>query len=379
MRIAFALYDWFPFGGLERDCLAIAQLCAKAGHEVVMLARTWDGPRPHGIEVRTFGRSGWTIPMRNRRFFAQLREVREREQFDGIVGFNKLPGIDVYYGADACYAAGAYAMPKWKRWLPRHRHYLAVERAVFARERGVVALQYFDRDIEAYQQSYGTAREQFVVLPPNAERIPYDDSDREQARSTTRAELGADAHELLLLCVGSAFVRKGFDRAVDALASLRGELRQRARLVVLGRDDAKVLTQHAARLGIRDRVHVLGGRTDAPRWFLGADLLLHPARSENAGAVIVEAMHFGLPSVVTARCGYASHVIAADAGIALADPFDQRALDAALLRGLDESTRATWKANALRHAATGAIYGCRERAAEAILAAIAAKRRNAVV
>ena len=379
MRIAFALYDWFPFGGLERDCLAIAQLCAKAGHEVVMLARTWDGPRPHGIEVRTFGRSGWTIPMRNRRFFAQLREVREREQFDGIVGFNKLPGLDVYYGADACYAAGAYAMPKWKRWLPRHRHYLAVERAVFAREHGVVALQYFDRDIEAYQQTYGTAREQFVVLPPNAERIPYDDSDREQARSTTRAELGADAHELLLLCVGSAFVRKGFDRAVDALASLRGELRQRARLVVLGRDDAKVLTQHAARLGIRDRVHVLGGRTDAPRWFLGADLLLHPARSENAGAVIVEALHFGLPSIVTARCGYASHVIAADAGIALADPFDQRALDAALLRGLDESTRARWKANALRHAATGAIYGCRERAAEAILAAIAAKRRNAVV
>lgn len=379
MRIAFALYDWFPYGGLERDCLAIAQLCAQGGHEVVMLTRTWEGPRPHGIEVRTFGRSGWTIPMRNRRFFAQLREVCERERFDGIVGFNKLPGLDVYYGADACYAAGAHAMPKWKRWLPRHRHYLAVEREVFAPRHGVVALQYFDRDIEAYRQSYGTAREQFVVLPPNAERIAFDEAGREHARASTRAEIGADAKDLLLLCVGSAFVRKGFDRAVAALASLRGELRQRTRLVVLGRDDATILARKAAQSGVGDRVHALGGRSDAARWFLGADLLLHPARSENAGAVLVEALHFGLPSIVTARCGYAQHVTAADAGIALPDPFDQRALDEALLRGLDDATRATWKHNALRHASTGAIYGCRERAAEAILAAIAAKRRMDVV
>ena len=375
MRLAFALYDYFPFGGLERDCRLIAERCAAAGHEVVAFARTWQGPPPAGVLVRTFGRRGLTIPARNRNYVAALQQAlaAERTPFDAVIGFQKLPGLDVYYGTDPCYAAGVYQKPWWKRWLPRYRHYLANERAVFAPEHGVVVLQYIDRDIDAYSRHYGTRREQFVVLPPNAVRAPYTPADRAHARAAVRAELGAGPDDFVLLAVGSAFHRKGFDRAVDALATLPDE---RARLAVLGRDDPRPLQQLAARRGVGARVHCLGGRSDAATWFLGADLLVHPARRENTGTVLVEALHHGLPAVATARCGYASHISLSGSGLQLHDPFDASAFAAALRTAADPVTRAHWRAAALAYASTGAIYGCHERAADAILAAAAATSRR---
>lgn len=376
MRLLFALHDWFPFGGLERDCVRIAVRCAALGHEVAIAARTWDGPKPEGVRVHELGRRGLTIPARNRAFVRAVQALRAQHGHDGLVGFQKMPGLDVYYGADPCYAAGIYQKPRWKRWLPRHRHYLRSERAVFAPEHGVVALQYIDRDVPAYMAAYGTARSQFVVLPPNAEPTPYTAADRAAARAEIRRELGAGPDDPVLLCLGSAFARKGFDRAIDALADLPGPTRASAHLAVVGRDDPAALLARARRRGLADHVHCLGGRNDAPKWLLGSDLLLHAARRENTGSVLVEALHFGLPVIATARCGYAPHVAAAGAGVVLSDPFSAGDLAAAVQQGLDPARRADWQRRALAHAATGALYGCHDAAAAAIVAAVAARLRR---
>jgi UDP-glucose:(heptosyl)LPS alpha-1,3-glucosyltransferase len=34
MRLAFVLYKYFPYGGLQRDALRIARACAARGHAV---------------------------------------------------------------------------------------------------------------------------------------------------------------------------------------------------------------------------------------------------------------------------------------------------------------------------------------------------------
>src|SRR5207253_1422682 len=43
MKLGFLLFDYFPFGGLQRDCLKIARLCATRGHDVTIFTRTWQG------------------------------------------------------------------------------------------------------------------------------------------------------------------------------------------------------------------------------------------------------------------------------------------------------------------------------------------------
>jgi len=256
--------------------------------------------------------------------------------------------------------------------LPRTRHYLEMERGVFARGGSTVVLQYIPRDIPLYQKYYGT-EDRFHVLPPNATRHPYDETQRAPVRQRLRAEIGATADSRLLLFVGSDFQRKGLDRLILALANLEPGRRAQTHLAVLGRDEPGRFARLAAARGVGAQVHFLGGRLDAPDWMLAGDLMLHPARSENTGSVLVEALHFGLPVIATAACGYAPHIVKAQAGQALPEPFEQARLD----RVLADSTAAeleAWRANALAYAATGAIYGCHERAATLIMET-AAKRR----
>ncbi|MCC4119214.1 hypothetical protein LLG90_28195, partial [Aromatoleum toluclasticum] len=58
-----------------------------------------------------------------------------RVSADRIVGFNKMPGLDVYYAADPCFEDKARRLRKpLYRYSPRYRHFSAYERAVFAPE-----------------------------------------------------------------------------------------------------------------------------------------------------------------------------------------------------------------------------------------------------
>ncbi len=169
MKLGFVLFDYFPFGGLERDCFRIASLCAEAGHDITFYTRTWQGERSENMKVELFGRHGVTIPARNRRFVAQLADALPRHALEGVIGFNRLPGLDVYYGADLCYAAALEPKTFWNRWLPRYRQYVEFERAAFQRGAHTGVPQITPRDIPAYNKVYGTEN-RFHVLPPNARR-----------------------------------------------------------------------------------------------------------------------------------------------------------------------------------------------------------------
>ena len=58
---------------------------------------------------------------------------------------------------------------------------------------------------------HGTPSHRFHPLPPGLERDRAEADD--DAASAVRRELGVGADELLLLFVGSGFVKKGLDRA----------------------------------------------------------------------------------------------------------------------------------------------------------------------
>jgi UDP-glucose:(heptosyl)LPS alpha-1,3-glucosyltransferase len=108
---------------------------------------------------------------------------------------------------------------------------------------------------------------------------------------------------------------------------------------------------------------------------LAADALVHPARAENTGTVLVEALTSGLPVLVTAVCGYAVHIERARAGVVLAEPFQQEEFNRVLRTALASSESGRWRANALAYAATEDIYGCHERAAE-IIEAVALRKQG---
>jgi len=99
---------------------------------------------------------------------------------------------------------------------------------------------------------------------------------------------------------------------------------------------------------------------------LAADAMIHPAYSETAGMVLVEALTAGLPVLTTDVCGYAFHIANAGAGIVLSSPYDQSACNRALLEMLTSDRIPGWRSNGLAYAAKEDLYSCHERAAEII-------------
>jgi len=368
MRIAFCLYKYFPFGGLQRDFLRVALACQARGHTIRVYTLEWRGDVPAGFELVLVPVRALSNCRRYAKFSAWVAAHLHGNPADRLVGFNKMPDLDVYFAADPCYEDKARTLrnPLY-RLSGRYRHFAAYERAVFGAESRTEILMISPLQTPLFQQYYGTPDARLHLLPPGIAADRRAPSNAAAIRAEFRSEFGIQENDLLLLQIGSGFKTKGLDRSLKALAALPQTLARRCRLIAIGDDDPKLFRAQAQALAVAERVSILRGRSDILRFLLGADLLVHPAYNENTGTVLLEAVVAGLPVLTTAVCGYAHHIAEADAGVVVAEPFTQHALDAALVRMLDdEPARRHWRRNALAYAGRADIYSNAERAADVI-------------
>jgi UDP-glucose:(heptosyl)LPS alpha-1,3-glucosyltransferase len=364
MKFAFLLFRYFPQSGLARDALAIAERLTAGGHRVDFIAGDWQGERPVGIGVTVIGRRGWSNHRRDADYAG--RAPAHAAGCDARVGFNRMPGLDIYYAADPCLAAALARRPAWHRLTPRNRARLGFEQAVFgagSATRSLLLSPQQPRDLAAH---YATPAERWTLLPPGIARDRRRPADADQRRAAARAALGLAPEAWLLLALGSQFRTKGVDRTVRALAALPPALRQRTWLAVAGQGKAASLLALARRLDVAERLLMLGARDDVPQLLLAADLLVHPARTENTGQAILEAIVAGLPVLASGVCGFAPHIERAGAGRVLPEPFEQAPFAAELAAMLVPATLAGWSANGIDYGRAEDLYGGLDEAATVI-------------
>lgn len=133
MLIALCLYKYFPYGGLQRDFLAIAKILREQGHQIRIYTREWEGDRPNiANDLILVPTKALTNHGKDREFNKWVLNHIKQHPVDRVVGFNKMPGLDVYYGADVCYAEKIRQEKKgWLyRFTSRCRHYLEFEKSV---------------------------------------------------------------------------------------------------------------------------------------------------------------------------------------------------------------------------------------------------------
>jgi UDP-glucose:(heptosyl)LPS alpha-1,3-glucosyltransferase len=367
LKLAFCLFAYRPYGGLQRDFYRIAQVCAARGHHIDVFTKEWQGMRPDNFNVHVLPVRGFRNHTRNRHFIRLVSgEIRSRG-FDVVIGFNRMPGIDIYYAADPCYVAKIRELygPLY-RLTARYRYSACMEHAIFSPESDTRILLLSSREMEKFIHHYNTPEARFRLLPPGIARDRMAPPDAQKIRAAFRAEYHLSERDRLMLMVGSGFRTKGLDRAIRALASLPEELGNRTRLMVVGDDKEHAFRKLARKLGVEDRVLFMRGQPDVTRFMLGADLLIHPAYSELAGMVLLEAIIAGLPVLATDVCGYAFHIERAQAGRVLASPFDQGRLDQALREMLDSPERRQWSENGIRYGQTQDLYSMPEVVADYI-------------
>lgn len=352
LKFAFLIFKYFPYGGVQRDMLRIATELVHLGHEVDVYTMAWVGETPApNINIRLIPTKGLLNHRRYDNFIRGAQAEISTEKYDLVVGFNRMPGLDAYFAADPCFVERAHSQRNMLyRLSGRYRWFAACERAVFTPESQTEILLLAECEKASFQHWYRTPDSRFHMLPPylSAKRMAH--RDKAEMRGRLRQEFGFDDEDLVLLLVGSGFRTKGLDRAIDAVASLPAALRAKTRLVAVGQDNPKVFRRLVLERGLKPNVRISGGRDDIPQLMQGADLLIHPARRELAGHVLLEAMASGLPVLATDVCGYSPHIEKAHAGLLVKSPFRQTDLNACLLQMLGTEERATWGSNGDKYA-----------------------------
>lgn len=384
MKFAFLIFKYFPYGGMQRDMLRTASRLAAAGHEVDIYTMSWDGEPPMaGINVHIVPASGWFNFQKYQDFIARAqRQLAAQGSHELVVGWNRMTGLDVYFAADPCFIERAHQQRNWLyRLTPRYRWFQQVEAAIFAPAAHTEMLMVDMAEKLVFQRWYQTQDAKFHHIPPflSAERLKL--QERSAMRSHLREAFALPQDSIVMLLVGSGFYMKGLDRAITSLASLPASLRQRVTLIAIGQDKPAPFLRMARKLGVSEQVLISKGRPDIPQLMQGADLYLHPAYRENTGLVLLEALASGLPVLATASCGYAPHILAADAGRVVPSPFEQAVLNQTLLQmltliGNNDAQLKRWREQGVAYARQ--LMEANDGGAEAEILQRLAKRKQTI-
>jgi UDP-glucose:(heptosyl)LPS alpha-1,3-glucosyltransferase len=355
LRIAVAVQAIDRLGGKERDALAIARGLAARGHEITILTRSARLPVPTGIALRITGGAGWTNHALARNFARAVAAVRNAGQFDALLSFDKLRDADAYYAADVCFADRAHGA---KAWLPRSIGYAGLEAECIGAG-GPDILFLCRRQADEYRRHYRVEADRAVVLPPMIH-----DSGRDgfyERRAAIRRSFGIPDSATLAASVAVYPRQKGIDRSIAALREV-----PQLHLLAVGLNDVASSKALAAKQGLGARAHFCGYRDDIGDILGAADLMLHPARVENTGLVILESLLAGVPVIASAACGFAEYIECFGAGTVLAEPFDAAAYIAAIRAALEPNRLAELRRRARDSAPQLRAQGGLERIVDVI-------------
>ncbi len=327
MNLAFGIVSLIPKGGLQLDCMQLARILRLRGHQVTIFTSRPFRQLSESLDIVVLPVAAFTNHGRDLAFARKFRAVVDG-RFDRVVGFNKLLDLDLLYCADPA------VHDKRRSWLlkatPRHRIQMRLEKACFAPASRTQILALSQASADSYRRHWHTSEDRFSVLPPAINPTRHRPHLRTpEHRESSRRALDLPTDRPIWLWVATKPETKGLDRVILALQRMPEMF-----LVVLGVDTDSREGRRAwpgiQRAHLSDRVRFLGYRDDVAEIMAAADLLVHPARLDVTGQVVLEAVVNGLPVVTSEICGFARYVREAGAGIVLSEPYNQTEFEHAL-------------------------------------------------
>jgi glycosyltransferase involved in cell wall biosynthesis len=190
--------------------------------------------------------------------------------------------------------------------------------------------------VKAYAVSaLGIRPERITVVERgrDARRLGTSSTER---RTAVRKRLGIPDEDELIVAVGRQEFQKGHLVLLRAASRLFSS-RPATRILIAGRpgNASNALTRELERLGLHERVSLLGHREDVPDLLAAADVFAFPSFFEGLGGSLIEAMGMGLP-IVASRIPVIQEVVEENGNALLVPPDDPDGLAGAITRLLDD-------------------------------------------
>lgn len=329
MKILLTLYKYFPWGGLQKDTMRVIEEAVARGHEVEVLTTSWDYPKPQGnVCITLVQPQGFSNHTRMENFSISFQQRLAKGGIDVSLAMNRVAGADFYFAADSCMKL--YLPKKHSalalRLLPRYRAVLRQEARIFEPPSHTKIMYIADIQRKEFKEAYGIGDDRLICLPPGMNPKCVRPANADEIRSRKRQELGLNENDAAIILVGTNYMRKGVDRVLAAIAALPQEQRSQLRFFLAGNDDTVKVNKLAAKYEVASNFTHLGPRDDVDELLLASDLMVHPAREEGTGTVLVEALASGLPVICSAACGFCTYVNDATATVT-PEPFSQADLN----------------------------------------------------
>lgn len=222
----------------------------------------------------------------------------------------------------------------------------------------------------------GVDLERFFPLPSRFDR-------------SIRTELGMELDDPIVLFVGQIGVRKGVDLLIESFTRIANQ-HPNCHLLIVGernstKQEAVEFENHIHKMvrqadnssqvatcpasPVAPRVHWLGRRTDVAEIMRQSTIVIHPARQEPLGRVLLEAAACGLP-IITTNVGGSAEILADLELFDLIQPLDVDAISHRALQLLDNNRQRQEISKQLRlvaetrfadHDSAAKIDGCYRR------------------
>jgi UDP-glucose:(heptosyl)LPS alpha-1,3-glucosyltransferase len=236
-----------------------------------------------------------TSRMRERAYQARTADIRRLS--NGIL----IDHGQTFADADIAYVHN-FPAPKSRERIPS---YLANEQFPWSAAAKHTTLIANSRMVQqALIETYEIPESKVIVQYPGYDAHRFNLDLRNRHRTATRYELGVGQNESLIGLVTSGnFEKRALDLFLDCFSHLRGRHENLRGLVIGGR--------HVPRLLATDRAYQAGHiiyrhvTSEPERYVAALDLVLYPARYEEFGIVVLEAMAMGVPIVTSTAVGSA--------------------------------------------------------------------------
>jgi UDP-glucose:(heptosyl)LPS alpha-1,3-glucosyltransferase len=326
--------------------MQLARILRHRGHQVTIFTSRPFRQLSPPLEVEVLPVAAFTNHGRDLVFARKFRAA-VKDRFDRVVGFNKLLDLELLYCADPSVHDKRRSWPV--KAMPRHQVQARLEQACFGPESRTQILALSQACADSYRRHWNTSAGRFSVLPPVMDPARHRPHLRTpEHRESTRRALELPRGRPIWLWVGTKPETKGLDRVIAALQCMPEMF-----LVVLGVEagsaEGRRVWPRIQRAHVSDRVRFLGYRDDVPEIMAAADLLVHPARLDVTGQVVLEAVVNGLPVVTSELCGFARHVREAGAGIVFSEPYKQTDFEDALRTAMSPARLALFSQNGIHY------------------------------
>ena len=335
-------------GGAERYAVELSTCLLRRGHEVHVYAQRWDPTLVDGMTI-------YRVPGIHRpRYLNALlyafetRRLVKREAYDVIHSHQRTIFHQVLSMHHPCYSISrnrvgpiSQFVGPFKRFAnPRHFAYRWLE----SRQFGCASLRYVVAVSEGTKQDilarYDLASSVVRVIYPGVDSRKMSPEITRQHRIDVRKRYGLTEGDIAIIFVGSEFKRKGLRFAIEALGLLRDErVSCKVHFFVLGAGDQREYRHLAERFGIVEQVHFIGLYPHVEHYYAAADICLLPTLSDPFPLVVMEAMAFGLPVIVSKVQGVAEVLQNGYNAMLLDDPRDACQIKGAIIHLLEGSRR----------------------------------------